>query len=501
MKRIFNLILASSVALGFAACNNDKAPQADNSTEGTTYAGMYISGEKSIAPRAISQTDEAGRDAEGKLETLYLLSTGGDKSWSYVDSEGTDGEFWPTITGSKIYKVAPWKTTAGNQIMALIINKGSVTLPAIALADSYTMGTAASAKDDIKNLSTDDAFVMTSVRAQKTIADKKDINIVKNGSTEGENVFKFDLERVVVQGKVAKGDDLKSDTKDGKGSIKLDDLTYAAVNGAVPTYLFANNAGKRTMGANGQYEDFKSAIDDYAEFQGAKEAANVMDKLIRLGNIDENSNDNLGGYAAIKVADDEDAAKLARGIYFLENSVKKDVFNPENKDFGFYRMAYAKVYATFTPKVLYTLNEDETKLIERTEEITVGMTFYKGADDGFLYDTKAAAKKNNTKYYTYKNGKCAYRALWNRQMDVTGKLVDNADVRRNNIYLLKITEFQGLGMPWDPSDPNDPNLPKPDGEDEGENPENPDIEESETYMRVEAEVIPWNLVTRDVNLK
>ena len=38
----------------------------------------------------------------------------------------------------------------------------------------------------------------------------------------------------------------------------------------------------------------------------------------------------------------------------------------------------------------------------------------------------------------------------------------NANTRRNNTYLLTITAFQGLGMPWDPSDPKDPYLPKPD---------------------------------------
>jgi len=134
-----------------------------------------------------------------------------------------------------------------------------------------------------------------------------------------------------------------------------------------------------------------------------------------------------------------------------------------------------------------------------------GETFYRGEKDGIIYASKEAAKKSqlspDQKAYTYKDGKCAYRALWNRQMGDDGKSVVNADARRNNTYLLTIKAFQGLGMPWDPSDPNDPNLPKPTDPDEPENPENPDIEKEETYMRVDAKILQWNLVSREVILE
>ena len=61
--------------------------------------------------------------------------------------------------------------------------------------------------------------------------------------------------------------------------------------------------------------------------------------------------------------------------------------------------------------------------------------------------------------------------------------------------------YKRQGMPWDPSDPKDPYLPKPDDKEEPTNPENPDIEKEETYMRVEAKVLQWNLVSRDVVLE
>ena len=77
-----------------------------------------------------------------------------------------------------------------------------------------------------------------------------------------------------------------------------------------------------------------------------------------------------------------------------------------------------------------------------------GETFYRGEGDGLIYASKEAAQKSqlspNQKAYTYTNGKCAYRALWNRQtVTADGKSIVNADTRRNNTYLLTIKAFQG----------------------------------------------------------
>ena len=208
-------------------------------------------------------------------------------------------------------------------------------------------------------------------------------------------------------------------------------------------------------------------------------------------------------YAAKAVAADATEAKKVAGIYFLENSVKKEALTPDNKNFGYYRLPYAKVYTTYTPKEVLHWDQDQKKLISKPG--VKGETFYRGEGDGLIYASKDAAKKSqlspDQKAYTYAKGRCAYRALWNRQTNADGKTIVNANTRRNNTYLLTITAFQGLGMPWDPSDPKDPYLPKPDDKEEPTNPENPDIEKEETYMRVEAKVLQWNLVSRDVVLE
>lgn len=514
--KVSNVLLTVTLAVSLVACNNEDLPRGENKAlmdEGTAFAGLYVSATGKLT-RAVSdsQEDHTGRTEESTLTSLDLLSTAQPQAWSFGTAEA-EGKFWETATNSKVFKVSPWKTNAGEQTMALLLNKGTLN-PNIAAAPTYVFPTTSpSPATDIatiKALSTENAFVMTSKIEKKTVLEGKDEASVKAGTDETSNVFTFDVERVVAQGLVAKEAGLQQDTKDGKGKINLENLTYLAVNGGAKTYLFGDNAGERQVtDATGLYKDFKSAIHDFTDFENAKDPNLVSEYLIRPGAIaaasGNNTNDGLDAYKAISVSTDANTAKTTRGIYFMENSVTKDgaTWTKENKDFGFYRLAYAKVYATFTPKKVLTLNNAGI-LVE--EDGTDGMTFYRGETDGLLYKTKDAAKKSqlapDQKAYTYTDGKTAYRALWNRQGATAGTefTLNSADVRRNNVYLLTIEAFQGLGMPWDSSDPNDPNLPKPEDTDEPTTPDNPDVEKQDTYMRVEAKILPWNLVSRKITL-
>ena len=508
--KVYKFILAgvAVLGLGMTACNNDDVPSVGNPTEGNTFVGMYISTMKDVMTKAVNdnQGDYAGRKEESTLESLWLISPGTPRDWT-LGSADEENKFWATAT-TGTYTVAPWKATSGSQTMALLFNRGTLE-PGIATATNEEYGSVATAVADIAALATDNKFVMTSKVEQKTIQDNISEETVKTGTGEAQNVFSFDMERVVSQGMVAKGADLDATTADGKGSVDLDNLTYAAINGAAKTYLFRNHAGDRTITeGNGLYKDFTSAIDDYTDFSDAQNPnGTAKEHLIRLGNLlpeETPTADKLGMYVAKKVAANATEAKKVAGIYFLENSVKKEALTPENKNFGYYRLPYAKVYATYTPKQVWDWDADQGKLISK--DGVKGETFYRGEGDGLIYASKEAARKSQLNpgqnAYTYTNGRCAYRALWNRQTTADGKTVVNADVRRNNTYLLTITAFQGLGMPWDPSDPKDPYLPKPDPDPtEPTNPENPDIEKEETYMRVEAKVLQWNLVSRDVVLE
>ncbi len=130
---------------------------------------------------------------------------------------------------------------SGPQSMALLFNKGTLSAD-IATAPDKTHGSTATAVKDIAALATDNKFVMTSKAEQKTIAPGITENAAKTGTSEAQNVFSFDVERVVAQGLVAKDAALKETTADGKGKVDLTDITYTAINGAAKTYLFRNHA-------------------------------------------------------------------------------------------------------------------------------------------------------------------------------------------------------------------------------------------------------------------
>lgn len=503
MKAV-KILLSGAIVLGFVACKNEiKNPNETPTPKGSTYAGLYIKSQNTGTRNVVDkEEDYDGRAEEGSLKKMRLLSSVQPMSWDYAASLSA-GHFAPVAGDPTSYTVEPWVTEPGTHFMTLIVNDINAGLTPgveIANAKSFVYGSQADPAANLAALSTDGEFVMTSKSIQKDVKEGISKTTVQNGNDEDSNVFKLDIERVVAQGLVAKAAGLQATTVDGRGDIDLAGIKYAAINGAVKTYLFADNAGERTMGADQQYNDLKSAIHDFVEYENAKDPTTVQDKLIRLTNI----KDNMGGYTAISVSESATTAKTARGIYFFENTVEKNSsWTKENKDFGFYRMAYAKIYAQFTPKVIYYLEGTVLK----PKAGTPGATFYQGVTDGLFYETKEAAKKSaiapDQAAYTYTQGKCAYRALWNRQhtTDTADAVtVTNADTRRNNVYLLEIKGFQTIGMPWDSSDPNDPNLPKPTDPDEPTKPDNPDIEKQDTYMRVEAKILKWNLVSRQVIL-
>lgn len=496
--------LSTAAVLGLVACKNEAKDVDDTSTpSGSTYAGLYIrtqnSGTRNVTD---SEEDHEGRTEEKALEKIQLLSSVKSMSWN-KGTQLSPGHFAAVTGDPTSYTVEPWMTQPGTHFMALLVNKSSEDLVPgmdIANAKNTVYGSGQNPADNIAALSTENHFVMTSKSIRKEIKEGVSKTAVQSGSDETSNVFKIDIERVVAQGLVAKATGLNAETVDGRGSIALNDIKYAAINGAVKTYLFADNAGERTMGTDQEYNDLKSAIHSFTEYKNAQNHETVKDKLIRLSNF----SNNVGNYAPIQVSENTALAKNSRGVYFFENSVDKtSSWTKDNKDYGFYRMAYAKIYAQFTPKVVY-YNEGGTL---KAKPGVPGATFYQGETDGLFYDTKDAAKKSDIapdqKAYTYTNGKCAYRVLWNRQLNTQTPgvvSVKNADTRRNNVYLIEIKGFQTIGMPWDSSDPNDPNLPKPSDSEEPTSPDNPDIEKQDTYMRVEAKILKWNLVSRQVIL-
>lgn len=521
MKKIF---LTSFIALGLIACNDsDEGINNGGSPTGNTYASISVSLKNQTRALDDSQKDDNGTALEQELVALDVLSTAGNKVFT-AGAAGTDGKFWFETPN---YITAPWATTAGNQTLALLFNKNGITAgDASATGAEVYEGTLAGLISP--------NFTMTSKGFAANILP----NITKDEAAAGtgadKNVFTgIEVERVVAKGIVREGANFSADIKEGTTVVAtVDSITFAAVNGATKTYLYRDNAGSRTMteADDNQYAGFKSVIDGIAPIQN--DAAAVAAGLVRLGVAGVPTDVSTAKAINAKGTEASDATDV---FYFMENS--GDVWGTDMKAKGFYRFAYAKVYATYTPASIMTKDGDVQNLVPGTSgkyyikntdgtyaeaqstdagavegylvwklksgTIAKGVTFYKGAKDGVLYDSKEAAASSllapGQSAYTYTNGRCGYRALWNRQItdDSDPYVVVNASARRNNTYMLDIDGFAKLGFPWDESDPNDPNLPKTDPEDPNlPDPTDPNIEKQDTYMRVEAVVLPWNLVNR-----
>lgn len=519
MRKVTTTVAAALVAFSFAACNktNNVTPE-----QGDSYASVRVNVKNSL--KAINdgeQVDNKGTEAESKVSSMALVGAGA--TWAEADI---------TAAGDVYKGKAKPVSVVGPQTLGLVLNNNALTSSVEATAQ---YGTSADAVANLAALSTDNKFVMTSKVMSQIIKPN-----IKEADAEAQNMLDFGkVERVVAKGIVQKSAAFDETSKDG--TVPMEGVKYAAVNGATTTYVYANQAGDRKIGVEdpNQYDGFKSFIDGIAPTK--EDAAAMTAGLIRRGQLGAD----LGGYASKAVADPTvddytDANPgVKEGVYFLENSGEA---NAANKAEGFYRFAYAKIYATFVPTTVYEVDEaadpefvakagtgkkykknaenkweesadadaQEGQLVFKLKEATYtkGTTFYMGEKDGRFYLTRNAAAQSTVegalgqKAFTYTNGRAGYRALWNRQSpDGNEKLVNNASARRNNIYVLNIKKFQKIGMPWDPSDPNDPDLPKPEDPEEPNYPDNPNIEDQDSYVAVQCQMVPWNVIGREVELK
>lgn len=519
MRKVTTSVAAALVAFSFAACNktNNVTPE-----QGDSYASVRVNVKNSL--KAINdgeQKDNKGTEAESKVSSMALVGAGA--TWAEADI---------TAAGDVYKGKAKPVSAVGAMPLGLVLNNNTLTSSVEATAE---YGTSADAVANLAALSTDNKFVMTSKVMSQTIKPN-----IKEADAEAQNMLDFGkVERVVAKGIVQKSAAFDETSKDG--TVPMEGVKYAAVNGATTTYVYANQAGDRKIGVEdpNQYDGFKSFIDGIAPTK--EDAAAMTAGLIRRGQLGAD----LGGYASKAVADPTvddytDANPgVKEGVYFLENSGEA---NAANKAEGFYRFAYAKIYATFVPTTVYEVDKaadpefvakagtgkyyainktgkwaqttqdkgQEGQLVYKLKEATYtkGTTFYMGEKDGRFYLTRNAAAQSTVegalgqKAFTYTNGRAGYRALWNRQSpDGNEKLVNNASARRNNIYVLNIKKFQKIGMPWDPSDPNDPDLPKPKDPEEPEYPDNPNIEDQDSYVAVQCQMVPWNVIGREVELK
>lgn len=185
--------------------------------------------------------------------------------------------------------------------------------------------------------------------------------------------------------------------------------------------------------------------------------------------------------------------------------------------------AYVLVRVKLTPKYVYELQGTALKAVA-FNEATHGTKFFYGSDNKFyatLTAVNKAAETNTTlTAKQYNNGKGLY-FVWINPDTTTGKQWKNSPTNRNNIYHISINDIKSMpdnwnplvpGVPTKPTDPNSPDKDKPvvpnpdpkpsDNPREPEpkhKPENP-LSPVETWMSVDATILPWSIHSYGVEL-
>lgn len=533
-------LFSAAVGLALASCSDDVAvtsPDNGKVTKGNTYVAVSVT---QTQTRASSDKvgEYAGSEDETKVANIYFLKGGDTPQVEFnnllsaaATADNTTPDFWKKKDSDYTY----WKTgvfetlaTSDPVAMNVILNGNAMTkgFKATDVDPVVDMAGTNNAGDVVKNtnLFMADGFTMTSATAKYAVA----ADVTKEqafAEQDPKNNFDFDVTRLLVKGIVVDNKptndyEVKDKADVALGTVSKENMTFAGVNGATKSYLFNNKPTESAI-----HTANAASTADAAKTEG----------LVRLGNLTDQGSGNYGSYTAVKVnegVDDFAGAKAdvlggkANAVYFFENTSSD--YSATMAKVGYNRYAYAKVYVTFVPNDANVRNID-TKDVETegyTEFTTSdGVTKKWGRwDKNYKYSTAASTNSKTFFYaegylfgsvdaalfagytrnqiYTYKDGRMAYRSLWNRvETSASDKKIKDAGTYRNNIYVLEIAGFTGLGMPWDPADPNDPNLPQ-DPDDKGTTPPgtDPDVNpKSNSFMRVNAKVIPWTVYRRSVN--
>ena len=173
------------------------------------------------------------------------------------------------------------------------------------------------------------------------------------------------------------------------------------------------------------------------------------------------------------------------------------------------------------PTYVYELVGDEL-VAKAFVEGTHGAKFFYGSNNKFYASleavNKAAATNTTLTAKQFNNGKGLY-FVWINPDTTTGKQWKNSPTNRNNIYHISINDIKSMpdnwnplvpGVPTKPTDPNSPNrpvVPNPDPK-PSDNPKEPEpkhkpenpLSPVETWMSVDATILPWSIHSYGVEL-
>lgn len=531
-----------------------------NGKEATTYMSYTFTvptpgtratndGQGDAQPKNNYITDFKGADKIAKV-SAYVFN--GDEGSATLEAKQTltgtdDFDFVQDQTGTGKTIIKPKKAikvTVGKKTVFLVVNPSAdvETLlgSANTLADFKTAYNSASlaftgrtaqgdvataaaglktAADVIAELGAQSTILMTGAPvSQDVAADVTEANtkLDANFGTTNNNRFNFTLKRAVATVSVStkaasydiKGDDPTLDGVQNVTIATISDLTFSEAQGEQKLYFSqqAADAADNTAYKTPAYDFVPSATVSYDGAKGKYE----YNGLWRTNSNTKNSKGiAVTTYAAgpLTTATAENYVKANLGVAFLPATHKWTESGDYYKEGN---TPYVLVRGYITPKFVYKLNGEELVVENNYTDANV----YYGAD-GKFYATNAAAQKaaekalgtGKTQTVKFFKNRIVLYTVWINPDNATGKNWKNSPTSRNNIYHISINNIKTIGESWNPLVPGDfPNPdPKPgntDSPNEGPNRYDPTkpLSPVETWMSVDATIVPWAIHSYGVDL-
>lgn len=312
-------LLALTLLLASGCRSNVSTSEPATESTTSTMVTLRTSVIGTMTPRAVSETDVAplAGSGEGAVEVLNL----------WLAKEGWM-EGVPDDTHAPIYQATFKVNGVQNPEVrdyTILLNGHKLDLPGISRRASTMIDIS-----EIAKLTDAEGFTMTgNVDLKATI--KPDIT---EPQRPDKNVFPTDgalpVERVVSKAQLYKKSGFA--VTGVPGTIASSSLHWAVAGSGKKVYLYRNQAGDRTMGADGIYDGLTTASDE--------------SDLMKLSDVIKNTTDE-GNFAWKELSGTASGKKsVAGGIYFYEHALKepKGQSMPYPRAIKYDKVTYAKVY-------------------------------------------------------------------------------------------------------------------------------------------------------------
>ena len=388
----------------------------------------------------------------------------------------------------------------------------------------------ATAADQLVTFNADNTatFVMTGAPVTRDVVAGVDENTtvgVAHG-TDASNRFNFTVKRAVatvfVTSKqdtnhkyvVLKGDNPTTDEHEKDTPLAtVSELTFSQAQGELKLY-FQQKAGDATTAyQTPAYNFVLQTTSADADYVPAKEKYDYVG-LWKKNPVTSHSQ------GVLAANDGESFVKTATVVPFLPAT---HAWTAEGTNYNEGNTAYVLVRVKLEPAFVYKL--ENNALVAKAYTAADGAKFFYGSD-GKFYATldalnKAAETNTTITAKEFVNNKGIY-TVWINPDTPTGKQWKNSPTNRNNIYHISINDIKSMPENWNPlvpgsftgggtppNPPVDPNNPVPNPDPRPtDNPREPEpkhkpgnpLSPVETWMSVDATILPWSIHSYGVEL-